>query len=43
MDDAGRHLALARAIAPSDPSGAYQLAYDAVQKAFAVLLAPRGS
>lgn len=42
MDDATRHLASARAIAASDPNGAYQLAYDAARKACSALLAPQG-
>lgn len=42
MEDASRHLASARAIASSDPNGAYQLAYDAARKACAALPAPQG-
>ena len=42
MEDAGRHLVSATAIASSDPNGAYQLAYDAARKACAALLAQQG-
>ncbi|MGH7642152.1 MAG: hypothetical protein ACRENX_03910 [Candidatus Dormibacteria bacterium] len=42
MDDAAHHLESARTLAPSDPTGAYQLAYDAARKAGAALLAPQG-
>ena len=43
LDDADQHIASARAIADSgDLSGAYQLAYDAMRKAAASLLAIQG-
>jgi hypothetical protein len=42
MGDAARHLASARLIAASDPTGAYQLAYDAARKACSALLAAQG-
>jgi len=43
LDDAGRHLATAAAALPSgDLSGAYQLAYDALRKSAASLLAVQG-
>jgi hypothetical protein len=35
LDHAAAHVASARAIAPTDPVGAYQLAYDAARKAVA--------
>lgn len=43
LDDAGRHLATAAAASSSgDLSGAYQLAYDALRKSAASLLAEQG-
>ncbi len=43
VDDAGRHLATAAAaLSSSDLSGAYQLAYDALRKSAASLLAAQG-
>lgn len=42
LDEAGRHLASANAIANTDPTGCYQLAYDAARKACAALLAQQG-
>jgi hypothetical protein len=43
LDDAGRHLATAAtALSASDLSGAYQLAYDALRKSAASLLAVQG-
>jgi uncharacterized protein (UPF0332 family) len=43
LDDAGRHLATAAiALSSSDLSGAYQLAYDALRKSAASLLAVQG-
>ena len=43
VDDAGRHLdTAAAALSSSDLSGAYQLAYDALRKSAASLLAAQG-
>lgn len=42
MEGAQRYLASAGSIAPADPSGGYQLAYDAARKACSALLAPQG-
>jgi HEPN domain len=43
LDDAGRHLATAAtALSSGDLSGAYQLAYDALRKSAASLLAAQG-
>jgi hypothetical protein len=42
MGEAAAHLASARAIADADPTGAYQLAYDAARKACSALLAAEG-
>jgi len=43
LDDAGRHLATAgTALSSGDLSGAYQLAYDALRKSAASLLALQG-
>ena len=42
LDEAARHLASAHAIAQTDPTGCYQLAYDAARKACAALLAQQG-
>jgi uncharacterized protein (UPF0332 family) len=43
LDDAGRHLATAAtALSSGDLSGAYQLAYDALRKSAASLLAVQG-
>jgi hypothetical protein len=43
LDDAGRHLATAAtALSSGDLSGAYQLAYDALRKSAASLLARQG-
>jgi hypothetical protein len=43
LDDAGRHLDTATAaVASEDLSGAYQLAYDALRKSAAALLAVQG-
>jgi hypothetical protein len=42
LEEADRHLTSARAITSSDPTGAYQLAYDCARKACAALLAPQG-
>jgi hypothetical protein len=43
LDDAGRHLATAAAgLSSGDMSGAYQLAYDALRKSAASLLAAQG-
>jgi hypothetical protein len=43
LEDAGRHLATAsQAKAAGDPSGAYQLAYDALRKSAASLLEAQG-
>ncbi|MGH9054957.1 MAG: HEPN domain-containing protein [Acidimicrobiales bacterium] len=42
VEEARRHLASAQAIAASDPTGAYQLAYDCARKACAALLAAQG-
>ena len=40
--EADRHLASAAQIRTSDPTGSYQLAYDAARKACAALLAVQG-
>ena len=40
--EADRHLASAEAIRVTDPTGSYQLAYDAARKACAALLAVQG-
>jgi hypothetical protein len=40
--EADRHLASAKAIRATDPTGSYQLAYDAARKACAALLAVQG-
>lgn len=42
FDEAHRHLASASAIKASDPTGSYQLAYDAARKACAALLVVQG-
>ncbi len=43
LDDAGRHIATAAtALATADLAGAYQLAYDALRKSAASLLAVQG-
>lgn len=42
LDEARGHRASAIAIAPTDPPGSYQLAYDAARKAAAALLAVQG-
>ena len=42
MDDASTHLSSADAIMAVDPTGAYQLAYDAARKACSALLALQG-
>lgn len=42
MDDAAAHLESANAIKAVDPTGAYQLAYDAARKACSALLALQG-
>ena len=42
MADAAQHVTSARAIADADLTGAYQLAYDAVRKSAASLLAAQG-
>ena len=42
MGDASAHLESARAIRDVDPTGAYQLAYDAARKACNALLAVQG-
>ena len=43
FDEADRHLASANAIKANDPTGSYQLAYDAARKACAALLAVQGA
>jgi hypothetical protein len=42
VDEAERHLASAKLITQEDPTGAYQLAYDAARKACSALLAVQG-
>lgn len=42
MDDAAAHLESAHSIQDLDPTGAYQLAYDAARKACSALLAVQG-
>jgi hypothetical protein len=42
LEEAARHLASARAIAETDPNGAYQLLYDAARKAVAAHMLSRG-
>jgi hypothetical protein len=42
LNDARRHLASAKSIAPTDPTGAYVLAYDAARKAIASILEAEG-
>ncbi len=42
LAEATRHVRSARDIAPNDPAGAYQLAYDALRKAAAALLVEQG-
>lgn len=42
LQDAGRHLDAAQAIADIDPSGAYVLAYDAARKSIAAALLMTG-
>lgn len=42
IEHAKRHLASAKAIADSDPAGAYQLLYDAARKAAAAHMAASG-
>lgn len=42
VETARRHVASARLVAPSDPHGAYQLAYDAARKALAAVLENEG-
>ena len=42
LTQAYRHVASARAIAGSDPAGAYQLLYDAARKALAAVLENQG-
>ena len=42
FEESDRHLASARAIKITDPTGSYQLAYDAARKACAALLAVQG-
>ncbi len=42
LEDAGRHLQAAEAIANIDPSGAYVLAYDAARKSVAAALLTTG-
>jgi hypothetical protein len=42
LGQAHQHLASARAIAGSDPTGAYQLLYDAARKALAAVLENQG-
>lgn len=42
IGSAGTHLTSARALAASDPQGAYALTYDAARKAFAAVLEAQG-
>jgi hypothetical protein len=42
LTQARRHLDSARAVAASDPTGAYQLLYDAARKALAAVLESQG-
>lgn len=42
LEDARRHLASAQSTADSDPSGSFQLAYDAARKALAATLQMQG-
>ena len=42
LDDSERHLNSAESIAESDPSGAFQLAYDAARKAAVAHMTSRG-
>lgn len=42
LDQARRHLASAKGIATSDPTGAYQLLYDAARKALGAVLENQG-
>jgi len=42
LDEAQRHVASAERIVDDDPNGAYQLAYDALRKVGAALLAAQG-
>jgi hypothetical protein len=42
LDEAERHLASAAQIAPNDPNGAFQLAYDAARKAATAHMLARG-
>ncbi|CAN5752017.1 hypothetical protein BH23ACT10_BH23ACT10_13370 [soil metagenome] len=42
FEEAARHLASAQAVRVTDPTGSYQLAYDAARKACAALLAVQG-
>jgi hypothetical protein len=42
VEQGGRHLAAAQTIASIDPTGAYQLIYDAARKAFSAVLENQG-